>query len=78
MYLGAMVMFFSHIFLSQSWIVAIGTIVVHCLLLPNYSVRWSAKYWEVWRWLQTLYARSAENEFRGWSHPATATRKRSL
>ena len=27
MYLGAMVMFFSHIFLGQNWIVAIGTIV---------------------------------------------------
>jgi protein-S-isoprenylcysteine O-methyltransferase Ste14 len=27
MYLGAIIMFFSHIFLSQSWIVAIGTIV---------------------------------------------------
>jgi protein-S-isoprenylcysteine O-methyltransferase Ste14 len=27
MYLGAMLMFFSHIFLGQNWIVAIGTIV---------------------------------------------------
>ena len=27
MYLGAMVMFFSHIFLGQSWIVAISTII---------------------------------------------------
>jgi len=35
MYLGAIVMFFSHIFLSQSWIVAIGTIVaiVCCYLI---------------------------------------------
>ena len=35
MYLGAMIMFFSHIFLSQSWIVAIGTIVaiVCCYLI---------------------------------------------
>ena len=27
MYLGAMIMFFSHVFLGQNWIVAIGTIV---------------------------------------------------
>jgi protein-S-isoprenylcysteine O-methyltransferase Ste14 len=27
MYLGAMLMFFSHVFLGQNWIVAIGTIV---------------------------------------------------
>ena len=35
MYLGAMVMFFSHIFLGQNWIVAIGTIVaiVCCYLI---------------------------------------------
>jgi len=35
MYLGAIIMFFSHIFLSQSWIVAIGTIVaiVCCYLI---------------------------------------------
>jgi len=35
MYLGATIMFFSHIFLSQSWIVAIGTIVaiVCCYLI---------------------------------------------
>lgn len=35
MYLGAIIMFFSHIFFSQSWIVAIGTIVavVCCYLI---------------------------------------------
>ena len=35
MYLGAMLMFFSHIFLGQNWIVAIGTIVaiVCCYLI---------------------------------------------
>jgi len=35
MYLGAMVMFFSHIFLGQNWIVAISTIVgiVCCYLI---------------------------------------------
>jgi len=35
MYLGAMIMFFSHVFLGQNWIVAIGTIValVCCYLI---------------------------------------------
>jgi protein-S-isoprenylcysteine O-methyltransferase Ste14 len=35
MYLGAMIMFFSHIFLGQNWIVALGTIValVCCYLI---------------------------------------------
>jgi protein-S-isoprenylcysteine O-methyltransferase Ste14 len=35
MYLGAMIMFFSHIFLGQNWIVAIGTTVaiVCCYLI---------------------------------------------
>jgi protein-S-isoprenylcysteine O-methyltransferase Ste14 len=35
MYLGAMIMFFSHIFLGQNWIVATGTIValVCCYLI---------------------------------------------
>jgi len=35
MYLGAMIMFFSHIFFGQNWIVAIGTVVaiVCCYLI---------------------------------------------
>jgi protein-S-isoprenylcysteine O-methyltransferase Ste14 len=35
LYLGAMIMFFSHVFLGQNWIVAIGTVValVCCYLI---------------------------------------------
>jgi len=39
MYLGAMVMFFSHIFLGQNWIVAISTIIaiVCCFLIIQFG-----------------------------------------
>jgi len=39
MYLGAMVMFFSHIFLGQNWIVAMSTIIaiVCCYLLIQFG-----------------------------------------
>ena len=39
MYLGAMVMFFSHIFLGQNWIVAISTIIaiVCCYLIIQFG-----------------------------------------
>ena len=38
MYLGGMVMFFSHVFLGQNWIVAVGTIVaIACCYLITLS-----------------------------------------
>ena len=48
MYLGGMVLFLSHIFFGQNWIVTIST--VRCLLLlSSYSVRRSAKHRKVRR-----------------------------